>query len=608
MATDAPTRSGMPTRDPAKASLLGARSLWIGGASQDLLLLIGPPLFIVPLIALARTQWSDVAIALFITTFGAKAHHLPGMIRAYGDPQFFDRYRIRLVIAPIAIVTVCLTFAYLDLRGLLLITILWGVWHALAQVYGLGRMYDAKVGLISGETARLDKAVCLGWFVGGFLFSPNRMITALGGLYKCGFPSVDPSIIMALQVSWAAFTLAVTVRWSWNQISSYRTNLEGNPIKVVLFVSSFSFWWYTQVPVENIILGAALFEAFHDIQYLTTVWIYNRKLVSKNERLGRSLRFLFRPGAQFIAMYVGLCWLYGIAGPVANLAISTEIVEAFLLTSLILHFYFDSFLWNVRERSIRDDLDLGTGPEPVGPTSFRGRIESLPGIGWAWFVIPLAGLVALQWQGPSSDLDSIQALARSLPKNERILLGLGDALTEAGRIEDSLAPIRTAAEIHPDSLEAQARLLEITTRLGRSQEAKAAFDRLVALGGEDSGSHVQMGLVNHRASPMVARDHYRRALALDPESFEAHVNLASLLTDRGDRENARAHLLQAVRIAPTNAAVLYNLGLINLQTGRREAARKAFEELVRIHPDHAEARRELLSIKRSQNEREGANR
>ena len=51
---------------------------------------------------------------------------------------------------------------------------------------------------------------------------------------------------------------------------------------------SIAFWWYSNVAVSNMLVGIALFEVFHDVQYLTIVWIFNLNRVDRNpgRRLG----------------------------------------------------------------------------------------------------------------------------------------------------------------------------------------------------------------------------------------------------------------------------------------------------------------------------------
>src|SRR3954468_12048159 len=95
---------------PAKAPT----NLWILSSWRDLILYVGTPLLLVPLFALAQARWSAQDIYVFVAAFGAMGHHLPGMIRAYGDRSLFERFRWRFIIAPIFLLATCVGFYWLD--------------------------------------------------------------------------------------------------------------------------------------------------------------------------------------------------------------------------------------------------------------------------------------------------------------------------------------------------------------------------------------------------------------------------------------------------------------------------------------------------------------
>ena len=135
------------------ASLSGeARRLWILGPWQDWLLFIGTPALILPLVLLARTRVRIEDLAFLVASFGAVGHHFPGLLRAYGDRELFQRFQVRFVVAPLFLVAVCVFCISQEFSGLTLVLYAWGVWHGLAQTYGFLRIYDAKVQ--SSATAR----------------------------------------------------------------------------------------------------------------------------------------------------------------------------------------------------------------------------------------------------------------------------------------------------------------------------------------------------------------------------------------------------------------------------------------------------------------------
>src|SRR6202022_430979 len=93
-----------PQTVPAVPATLPRKSLWILDSWRDLILYVGTPLLIVPMFALAQSRWSAENIYLFVAAFGAMGHHLPGMIRAYGDRALFERFKWRFTFAPIFLV------------------------------------------------------------------------------------------------------------------------------------------------------------------------------------------------------------------------------------------------------------------------------------------------------------------------------------------------------------------------------------------------------------------------------------------------------------------------------------------------------------------------
>jgi Flp pilus assembly protein TadD len=58
-----------------------------------------------------------------------------------------------------------------------------------------------------------------------------------------------------------------------------------------------------------------------------------------------------------------------------------------------------------------------------------------------------------------------------------------------------------------------------------------------------------------------AEQKYREAIALNPDYFEAHNKLGSLLQATGRVAEATAHFGQAFRVNPKDATVVFNLGV-----------------------------------------------
>src|SRR5437667_2790937 len=188
-----------PQTVPAVPKAAPKKALWILNSWRDLILYVGTPLFLVPMFVLAQARWSAQDIYVFVAAFGAMGHHLPGMIRAYGDRALFERFKWRFILAPIFLLGICTAFFWWDLKGIVLVVFIWGVWHGMMQTYGFCRIYDAKLGSFAALTRRLDFTTCAIWFATAVLLSSARLGSTLDVFYASGGPFIPPSLISGMQ-------------------------------------------------------------------------------------------------------------------------------------------------------------------------------------------------------------------------------------------------------------------------------------------------------------------------------------------------------------------------------------------------------------------------
>ena len=71
---------------------------WIINRVSDSLFFIGTPLLSLAFLLFAANYFSSFDIALFVLAFFAVGHHLPGLMRAYGERELFDRYKARFIV------------------------------------------------------------------------------------------------------------------------------------------------------------------------------------------------------------------------------------------------------------------------------------------------------------------------------------------------------------------------------------------------------------------------------------------------------------------------------------------------------------------------------
>jgi Flp pilus assembly protein TadD len=81
-----------------------------------------------------------------------------------------------------------------------------------------------------------------------------------------------------------------------------------------------------------------------------------------------------------------------------------------------------------------------------------------------------------------------------------------------------------------------------------------------------------------------ALQHFDRAVALDPQSSQAHAGVGVVALKRGDRATAIAAWQKAVELDATNYDALYNLATTLARNGRMAEARPYLERFVRTAP------------------------
>ncbi|PYL55333.1 MAG: hypothetical protein DMF29_02990 [Verrucomicrobia bacterium] len=633
------TAFSRPETVPPVSAIVPKRNVWILDSWRDLILYVGTPLLIIPLFTLAQARWSAQEIYLFVAAFGAMGHHLPGMIRAYGDRALFERFRWRFIIAPIFLLAICVGFYFWDIKTnpVVMIVFLWGVWHGMMQTYGFGRIYDAKMGSFATATRRLDFATCGIWFAAGVILSPARMTDTLEGFYGCGLPFISPVGIHALQQAFLFGAVAISILWLGNYVRMWAAGTRQNPVKLALFITSVAFWWYCNNGVTNILAGIALFEVFHDVQYLSLVWIYNRNRVEKDSSIGGFMRFIFRRSGALVGLYVGLVFAYGSIGYLNSsigLETVTRVLTGVVAASGLLHFYYDGFIWKVREKSTRQSLGLAGGTADVKLGSLLPG-WAVHGTKWAVaFVIPLAAMSfgKVYRAGPAADRSGY--VAADLPASARAHFNYGAALQQLGQVDKAEKEYNAALQIDPNYVKVHVNLALVLMSKSKFDEAKRYYERAIQL--DPSAGEVRSGyayLLERvgradearteyenaiRLSPKSARlfytygafldkrgeldaaiAQYQRALDVDPTLADAHSELATAFLTKGDSQKAEAHYLEAARLDPKRADVRSNLGSLLLREGKTSQAIIQYEEALRIDPTLTEAAENLRVAKQS---------
>jgi spermidine synthase len=128
-------------------------------------------------------------------------------------------------------------------------------------------------------------------------------------------------------------------------------------------------------------------------------------------------------------------------------------------------------------------------------------------------------------------------------------------------------------------------LADAAIRLGRPATARARLTASLELDGASAAGHARLGtLLRATGEPLLAEQHLRRALELEPGHLVAGDALATLYVARSDLERAAEAYAGILARHPEDATTHGKLGALLIQQGRLEPARAHLARAVELDP------------------------
>jgi tetratricopeptide (TPR) repeat protein len=195
--------------------------------------------------------------------------------------------------------------------------------------------------------------------------------------------------------------------------------------------------------------------------------------------------------------------------------------------------------------------------------------------------------------------------------------GLGQAALSKRSYADAARYLEKALSLAPESNRLHYALAMAYRGLGKTDQAQSHLavsgtvgvrvsDPLVD-GLQDLAKGARLHLIRGRSALEARRfpeaaDQFRKAIAAQPDSLPAHVNLGAALSQIGDLAGALEQFEEALRLDPNHPNAHYNLGLLLSQTGRHDDAIKHLQAAVISEPTDTNARfllgQELVKVRR----------
>ena len=254
-------------------------------------------------------------------------------------------------------------------------------------------------------------------------------------------------------------------------------------------------------------------------------------------------------------------------------------------------------------------LAAGRGAHDEAAHYFERVLELRPSY---WAARVRLGNSLLAAGDPDSAAAAYRAARAAAPGAPWGELGLGKAARRLGQPEAAATHLRAALALDPAHRETRYLLAMTERQLGNAERAEdllAGLEAAEVSSLDDPMMQAVFSLVRDAQSlirtaneRLAAGDRagaerlYREVLRLDPDSYDAHLNLGVLhgLADR-NREAAAA-LERAIEVDPDRADAYALLTIAYIKTGRAELGLEQLQKALEIDPDHPRAREILHSL------------
>lgn len=169
--------------------------------------------------------------------------------------------------------------------------------------------------------------------------------------------------------------------------------------------------------------------------------------------------------------------------------------------------------------------------------------------------------------------------------------GLGRALASVGQLDEAIASFRTAMTLKPNFAPAYVDLASALRRAGKLDEAVNVATRATEFDPRSGKAHNILGLIYaDRHDDARAIQHLERALELQPDLADAHLNIAQvLMQQRDDLDAAIAACRRAIALRPTYAEAHANLGILLVENAQIDEAMAEYRRAIELNPDSNDA-------------------
>jgi predicted O-linked N-acetylglucosamine transferase (SPINDLY family) len=161
---------------------------------------------------------------------------------------------------------------------------------------------------------------------------------------------------------------------------------------------------------------------------------------------------------------------------------------------------------------------------------------------------------------------------------------------QADNLSEAEASFKKVLSKDASQFDALHMLAVINAQRGNYAEGIRLLSKALVVNPDFAEAHINLGRMQAECRDYSAAvESYRRAIRLNPRLPLAHSNFSAILLNLGHREEALSHTQAAVTMAPNYADAWHNRGNVLIEMGRFDEARASYERAFACDPTNVDA-------------------
>ena len=320
---------------------------WIRNPTSDLIFFSFGWILIFLLLLLFKQHMTLLILIVLITIY-VHRHYTFALV--YGQKEEFEKNKRTYIFLPILAVLVTFTFLYLNIFTVLVtISVVWTMYHSVAQKFGITRIYSRKAGY---GIPWIEKGIIYSWFI--YLFfaitvkEQGTLVGYQAGNFVMGYVGDYMPYIQKASYVFLAVAIIFTLIYIYEEFKNrHRISIAKN-----IFV--FSILLLYAIFVYSLVLGYIVFAFSHAIEYIAFVNIFVSSKYSRN----KESQSYFAKASRKPWVYSSLFSLGIIALCLIGRKLDISAFEIYIVGSSFLHYIYDGMIWKVRKPEVGQPFNL----------------------------------------------------------------------------------------------------------------------------------------------------------------------------------------------------------------------------------------------------------